>query len=279
MGRSGSSVTARVLNLLGVDLGPQETMLEAKPGDNPRGFWEQRAIMELNDEIFATYGSSWWQPNLPPGWHRSPEIAPLKEKARAILASHFDGSRLWGWKDPRNSLTVPFWQDLVPNLRYVICLRSPTESAASHHARSREEHPLENIEDTIRLWLRFNAESLLLTEGAQRIVVFYEDYFDNRSAQLARLARFVGRETSLSPSLRTEIDEFIETGLRHHRTEPEELARDNRVPLPARGFYFLLRALVTAELARGGEVDGTLTHAATEAAWRLGLTADLLSSR
>ena len=37
----------------------------------------------------------------------------------------------WGWKDPRNSLTLPFWKELLPNLKVVVCVRNPIEVIAS----------------------------------------------------------------------------------------------------------------------------------------------------
>lgn len=41
----------RALNLLGMDLGPEETMLDPIEHDNPTGFWEQAAMMERNGLI------------------------------------------------------------------------------------------------------------------------------------------------------------------------------------------------------------------------------------
>ena len=42
MGRSGTSLTARVLNLLGVDLGPESGFVE-RSEQNVTGYWERRA--------------------------------------------------------------------------------------------------------------------------------------------------------------------------------------------------------------------------------------------
>ena len=36
----------------------------------------------------------------------------MRLKAR-LLVEGFDSVHLWGWKDPRNSLTLQFWQDLA----------------------------------------------------------------------------------------------------------------------------------------------------------------------
>ena len=51
-------------------------------------------------------------------------------KAR-LLIEGFDSAGVWGWKDPRNSLTLPFWQDLLPGLKTLIMVRNPLEVAHS----------------------------------------------------------------------------------------------------------------------------------------------------
>src|SRR5882724_3970316 len=89
MSRSGTSLTARILNLMGVDLGPSEDLLEPNP-DNPTGFWEQRPIVLLNEEIFVALGGWWFDPPpLEPGWERSPGLDGLRQRARALLLRQF----------------------------------------------------------------------------------------------------------------------------------------------------------------------------------------------
>src|SRR5262249_17514524 len=66
--RSGTPFTARALQLLGVSLGRAEGLMVPGP-DNPAGYWENRDVKELNDELLARLGGSWDQPPvLDPGW-------------------------------------------------------------------------------------------------------------------------------------------------------------------------------------------------------------------
>jgi hypothetical protein len=66
MHRSGTSAIARLLNLLGVDLGDD---LLPSAVDNETGFWESRRVVEANDAILATLSSRWDSPpRLPEGW-------------------------------------------------------------------------------------------------------------------------------------------------------------------------------------------------------------------
>ena len=131
MHRSGTSLVSRVLNVLGVYLGPEEHLMRPS-SDNPTGHWESRPIKEINDEILSILGGSWQEPPpLPAGWERSPELAAPRHRAREIIQGDFSGSELWGFKDPRTSLTLPFWQRILDPMRYVICLRNPLDVAAS----------------------------------------------------------------------------------------------------------------------------------------------------
>jgi len=56
MHRSGTSAFTGVLNILGVELGSN---LMEPTKENPRGYFEKRAVMEINDEILNILGSSW----------------------------------------------------------------------------------------------------------------------------------------------------------------------------------------------------------------------------
>ncbi len=184
--RSGTSLTTRILNLIGVDLGPEDGLVEPVPGGS---LWESRRIVELNERIINRFDGDGLAPPLPAaGWERSDELAGERGEARQILDETFAGSALWGWKDPRTCLTLPFWQRLIPDLRYVICLRNPFDSIAST-----VEHVEVSREQVLRTWLIYVASALVNTSNAPRTFVAYEEYFVDGGAQIEHLARFAGR--------------------------------------------------------------------------------------
>src|SRR5437870_8336735 len=131
MHRSGTSLITRVLSLLGMYLGPSEHLM--KPNQfNPKGFWEHQSIVDLDDEILKRLEGSWCDPpSFSAGWEGSSQFADLRQQARALIQNDFDAAMCWGWKDPRTCLTLPFWKQLLPPLRYVICLRNPVDVARS----------------------------------------------------------------------------------------------------------------------------------------------------
>lgn len=245
MSRSGTSLTARILNVLGVDLGAEEKLMRPREGNNAAGFWEHKGIADLNEEIFAalsetppSYLQGWrWPPPLPEGWEHDPRLEPQHEAARSMLRETFGDSPLWGWKDPRNCLTLPFWQQLVPGMRYVICVRHPLDIAASLEARDGM-----SSEESMRLWLLYMSQAAIHTSGHPRIFVSYEDYFISREDQAERLAAFLGMP-GLADAQRDEIAERLEERLWHHRNgtaRSSEAEAEASLPPEAGDLYALL---------------------------------------
>jgi hypothetical protein len=249
MHRSGTSLVAGILRLLGVDLGPDEEFLPPDP-NNQSGYFELAELVEINDEILAHHGGSWDQlPQLPPGWEQSDEIAQIRDRARRLLGRRFAGSRTWAWKDPRTCITLPFWQRLAPGLRYVICLRNPIDIARSLRSREGEERTLE---DHVRDWLAHTASALVYTADRPRIVVHYERFFQDAEYEVRRLAAFLGRQDRLEePATMERIFEFIDPGLVHARSASSAIADQRAVPFDAAALYLALELATDLE-ARGG---------------------------
>ena len=241
MHRSGTSLTARALNLLGMDLGREEGLTLPGRVENPRGFWERKAIKELNDELFASFGGSWSEPpDLEPGWDHAPALADLREQAKRVLDEEFTSSELYGWKDPRCSLLLPFWQLLVPDLSYVICLRHPEAVARSLDRRGNDLEPGR----AHALWLRYTASALVNTRGARRVLVFYEDFFEDLDRQVDALATFLDKDPAqLDPEVRAEIRSLADPSLFRNRTGPDD---DSGLPADVRAMWIALRAGTTA---------------------------------
>src|SRR5262245_9181936 len=85
MHRSGTSAVSRMLNLVGVHLGPDERVQTTGP-DNPTGYWEHRSFVDINDEILARFGGRWDEPpSFPAGWPDDARLGDLREQARQLL--------------------------------------------------------------------------------------------------------------------------------------------------------------------------------------------------
>jgi len=253
-----------VLNLAGVYLGPEEELLNgdlrhlAGEGKavlarareaNPGGFWEHYRIMRLNERILREQGGNWREPpELQPGWERSDRLAAERQEARAMLEQSFDGHRLWGWKDPRMSLTLPFCQSLAPVMLHVICVRNPADVAESLRRRDGI-----SFEDGIALWLRYMTAALVHTSSRPRLLVPFEGYFGESRVLLERLARFAsGGGTRYDAE---GLPAAINLGLWRNRSSPEEAVAHPRMPSDAASLYLSLRELL-ASLPNGGPAGG-----------------------
>jgi len=256
-------MTMRVLNLLGVHVGPEGGLVEAGSG-GPKGFWERREIIRLNDRLLRSLGGSWRKPpQLDPGWEEAAELDELREEARALLAEAREGHDLWGWKDPRASLTTAFWLGLVPGLRFVVCLRNPIDAAdslAPPPGRKQEEGFYYSRrgfggERAYRLWATYLSAALTNTAARPRTIVSYDEYFDDLDTAVERLAGFVDRPPPRpGEEARRLIEDFVDADLRHYRTPAEEVMRDARLPPEVTALYAEAEALRAAqdEMASGG---------------------------
>jgi hypothetical protein len=238
MHRSGTSAATRVLNLLGLSLGPEEHLIAPTP-NNPLGFWEQTAVWRLNDLVLAHLGGTWDEPPpTPDGWVGDPDLRALVDRARAVLAElRASSARPLVVKDPRFCLTLPLWQASVAPDRVVLPVRDPGAVAQSLGRRNAIEPSR-----ALGLWLRYHRE--LLLHAPSPVVV---DYPTLLGAPLAA-AEHLGEALSVGPPpepARREILAFVDGTMDHAGSDPA----GSSLPLldAAREVYELLRSGNVAE--------------------------------
>lgn len=242
MHRSGTSAVSRVLNLLGFHLGPDEELVPGQ-ASNPRGFWEHRGLVAVNEEILDRLGGRWHEPpEFPDGWETSPRLGDVEERARALIARDFGTAPAWSWKDPRACLTLPFWQRLLPGMRYVVSLRSPVDVARSLYVR--DGFPFEK---GVSLWFAHVEAALRHSSAHARILLFFEDLMADPRAEGERLARFLGREHRwANDEIRRRIEESLEGELHHHRSAALDVVSEAELAFPVKALYLVLRLAVAA---------------------------------
>jgi GT2 family glycosyltransferase/glycosyltransferase involved in cell wall biosynthesis len=165
MHRSGTSMVARLLNMMGAYFAPEGTSTGANQ-ENPKDFWERRDVRNLNDMLLHSAGAD---------WHRLSDFALEKipaaalaqfkiEAGKIILA--MDAHRPWFLKEPRFCLLAPLWFDLLGVPVCVIVNRSPIEVARSLQMRNGIP-----IAVGLALWERYNVAALNATRGERRIQI------------------------------------------------------------------------------------------------------------
>src|SRR6476660_6747952 len=154
--------------------------------DNPDGCAEHRGFVALNDELLEALGGAW---DLPPKSNENlsdERRDPLRMKAR-LLIEGFHSVQIWGWKDPRNSLTLSFWEDLLPGLKTLIIVRNPLEVAYSMRKRNGTSYAF-----GLRLWEIYNRRVIEAAGKSDRLFTHYDLFFENAEKELQRIANFVG---------------------------------------------------------------------------------------
>ncbi|MEO1669625.1 MAG: sulfotransferase, partial [Cyanobacteria bacterium J06631_2] len=120
MHRSGTSLTASLLQSAGVNLG--DRLMDASSA-NVKGYFEDWDFVELHQQILASQSLN------DAGWTTQTQIEVLPEHqavAQELLAKR-QHQAIWGWKDPRSTLFLDFWHQQIPDAKYVFVYRSPWE--------------------------------------------------------------------------------------------------------------------------------------------------------
>ena len=185
MHRSGTSLVARMLEAGGVYFGSHDD-LAGPAADNPRGFWEHTGLRSLNEDILRALGADWRDPPTVSEF-RTEEMDNLRTSATALLDQLRGAAPRWGWKDPRTTLVLPFWRDLLRDeLRTVFCLRHPEAVAASLHAREKMPRALAHF-----LWRHYAASAIRDLADERVLVVSYEALLRDPMNEARRIAAAV----------------------------------------------------------------------------------------
>lgn len=131
---------------------------------NQKGYFEDVDFLEFQRQVLQASCN----PNEPGwsdwGWTESEQLhkdnfANYWESAQALIATRANSQSLWGWKDPRTSLMLDFWHDLLPQARYILVYRFPWDVADSIlrlHEPIFQAHP----DYAIRTWRFYNQQLL-----------------------------------------------------------------------------------------------------------------------
>jgi hypothetical protein len=220
MHRSGTSLVSQLSHALGMYQGEEKELLIEETDDAPRGYWENRHFVALNDHLLSFYG--WDCLRVPEEaveegrWYSLAAERPLFfQHCVETLWGQFSDHEWWGWKDPRTTLTLPFWKRVVhaafpkAKLRFVYCVRNPREVEASF-----QRHRLKDPEETRRLWRLYNRAALTYLDKPFH-VVSYGKLLAHPKEQLGALQRFYGRGQEHLPQALP----LIQPSLRRYRAE------------------------------------------------------------
>jgi hypothetical protein len=211
--RSGTSATARALELLGLQIGQDL--------DSHR---EPRRLQKLHEDYLRRHGAAWHNPKPFLDWIATAEgkqdcVGYLRTNVARNFARTFGyrsnpnglwlrlrlrfGAR-WGWKEPRTTLFAPAWLEIFPVARLVHVVRDAQAAASS--VRERElrfqaagDPPTPNLSDIdycTRLVQTYLAAGEKFADSPNYRQVRFEELQSNPPAMLEQLAKFCDLKAS-----------------------------------------------------------------------------------
>lgn len=259
MHRSGTSMVARLLEELGLFVG------ERKMADHEPYFF-----LGLNDWMLRQSGGAWDQPEPIRHLLGNDEVRALsRDYIRSLMETprviSFLGWRNyrryrtpwnldfpWGWKDPRNTYTLPLWLDLFPNAKVIHIYRHGVDVASSlkvrtdralgrakvSHERRRKFRlyglqpkrggftgslRCASLEGGFGLWENYLTEARkhVLNLGERAMELRYEYFLSEPYESLAQLARFC--ELPVDSAKITEVAGHVRKGRSYAYLENPEL--------------------------------------------------------
>ena len=227
LGRSGTSALTRVISLCGAAL---PAGLLGATGSNPRGFWEPRAAVHLNEDILRRHNSSGYDPSLrlqEEGAFDAEEKAACIAKIRAYLAT-LPAAPLVVIKEPKMTAVSGMWFEAARlagfDVAAVIAVRHPAEVIGSVEKRARGQFYVRSSPELVSAWwLKYSLLAERDTRGMPRVFVDYANLLEDWRREVKRISTALA--INLDDRDEGAIEEFLTTDLRHHRyrdsvTEP-----------------------------------------------------------
>jgi len=216
MHRSGTSMIARLVNLCGAYIAEQSEIMDPSP-DNPAGYWEPKQLVEINRALLQQMGGSWCSPPLrnSSDFLESVDAAVVSDM-RKFLSCDASGDRPRVLKDPRMSLLLPLWRELLPRPVALIVWRNPVDVAKSLRARDRFPASV-----SYALWEQYTRSAIEVSDGMPRMLVSFDRFIREPSSSVKMLVDFLSEHAGIV-SAEAEHDQLLSVtslDVVHHRSQ------------------------------------------------------------
>jgi hypothetical protein len=254
MHRSGTSVTARLMECLG---GVNSSNLHPPLANNPKGFFEDYDIEQLNEyTVLPSLGIKWHSVGFV-DWSRlsSSDRSKFALQAVEIVRKNYNpANSLSILKEPRIGILLPFWLSVLRhagyNVKVVCAVRDPISVARSLQKR-------DGLSTTHGGMLYVTNWLSILNYIQELPVAFvsFEEVFQDPAAVL----RKVSEKLQIRPPQDFEVrvhqfaSDFINPALCHHRIESQDLALETDLPpLAIEAYEHLLAAAQFQNIKKTG---------------------------
>jgi hypothetical protein len=220
MHRSGTSLLSQYLSQCGLHIGKELINFDTINSQSAyNGHHEDRDFLEFHREIMARVRIYGFPTN---------ELQLLlfrinssdRQKAIKLIKSR-ENLAQWGWKDPRTTLFLDFWHELIVSPKYLFVYREPLLVVDSLLRRGTDKHILKKPIIALRSWKIYNRQIIKFWYKHKDICVLYNiaDLATNYNCTIDHLNSKLGTElqqTDLSKiyrknALKQQLSEASET--------------------------------------------------------------------
>ncbi len=208
MHRSGTSILAEILGNLGVFLGNDQNIHK-----------ESKFFLESNNLLLNVAHANWDYPLLFENLINEKTSANaavnlLKSLVNNNSFKNFWGMKnlltlnyrkiIWGWKEPRTTITFPIWHKLYPNAKYIFIIRNGVDVAFSLKNREYKRigqiqnnvYSLRclNIDEAFALWEEYNLffeKYKFLINPTNLLYIKYEIFLEQFENEIKRVVNFL----------------------------------------------------------------------------------------
>jgi hypothetical protein len=188
MHRSGTSLVANLLNKTGVFLGETGDLLPPN-FDNRFGVYENLKLIQINNRILETFGLD-WESTEAPDFNKKNKLPEQEELAQKLIRNLLSQHDVIGLKDPRTTVTLPFWRQLIDeDIKVLFVRRNPLEICDSLKKRNTSSK-----NKSLAIWENYTRQGLKNIEGLDTLIVNYDDILDNPFPNFVRMLKFLDIE-------------------------------------------------------------------------------------
>jgi hypothetical protein len=222
VGMHSGGTSAAALALMGLGLnGPADPQQSPEQHPHPQGIAESTSMMELNNKLLASFGTTWTaggrrkSPRLPPGWPQDPRAVACRGEAAAALGDAYP-LEPWAYKDPRLCILLPFWRLVAGDLAALLIVRHPVACARSLALRNRL-----SFGQGLKMWAYHLGSAAVGLAGLPVLVTSYEAAVGHPGSWCESVAVWLaGLGLADAPGRVAEAQKVIVAGARHQTVEP-----------------------------------------------------------
>lgn len=206
--RSGTSMLSGILKkVLGVDM----DAIENPNVHNLKGDFESYTAHGINNDIFSMVhdgvqgGELHWMP--PEHDAIMAQKDKVDDRIRKFVEEKSKGKELWGWKNPKTSLTIDLYMPYLENPYFIIIFRNPYKVAESTVRATNGAVDMDTALKVNNFYNEAIMDFMKRYPEAQGEVLVYEDIMSNPIKEVEKIAKLL--EIDYTEEKRRATKEFV----------------------------------------------------------------------